>query len=252
MDHIHWELSVLSRAVAYKNLSGASTQVGLSQPQLSRIIAKLEKNLGILLLDRTTKRNASWTPTAFKLVELYSKAIRNLDHELSRLTEKSLNKHIKIGALEGLIPTVLPYAKKLLESGPLTVDVAIYDLNQLEEHFFKGEFDLIFGPREPGKKKFKYVKVLGYQVLEKIQKSEVPLVMSSFEYATQRAKQNNEKPILISNSLMVRKMWLEQIGGQGIVPSAVLKQRPSRDSVESVFMLANDNFNQALWEKLTS
>jgi hypothetical protein len=252
MDHVHWELSVLSRAIAYKNLSGASTQVGLSQPQLSRIIAKLEKSLNVVLLDRTTKRNAAWTPTAFRLVEVYSKAIRSLDHELTKLTDGVHLKHIKIGALEGLISTALPFAKKLLELGTHTIDIGVYDLNQIEELFFRGEFDLLFVPREPGRKKFKYSMLLGYQVLEKIGKIAEPLVMSSFEYATQKAmvKNSGDKQILISNSLAVRKQWIDEFGGEGIFPSAVLKQKPNRDHVESVFLLGNDNLSSSLWEKI--
>lgn len=254
MDHIHWELSVLSRAVAYKNLSGASSQVGLSQPQLSRIIAKLEKALNVSLLDRATKRNAAWTPTAFKLVEVYSKAIRSLDQELGKLTDSLLTKDIKIGALEGLIPTVVPIAKKLMDMGLHTVDVGIYDLNQLEEFFFRGEFDLIFVPREPGRKKYKFSKILGYQILENVQKTTAPLVMSSFEYATQRSviKAAGDKQILISNSLAVRRKWFDEFGGMGVMPSAVLKQKPVRSEVvESVYMLGKDSFSVAIWERLT-
>jgi len=254
MENIHWELSVLSRAIAYKNLSGASSQVGLSQPQLSRIIARLEKALSVVLLDRATKRNAAWTPTAFKLVEIYSKTIRSLDQELTKLTGSMLTKHMKIGALEGLIPTVLPYAKKLLELGSHTVDIEVHDLNQIEEFFFRGEFDLLFVPREPGRKKFKYSKVLGFQVLERVEKSPQPLVMSSFEYATQRAlvKQSSERPILISNSLLVRKLWLEQFGGTGIVPTQVTKTRPKGETVESVFLLGNDTLSSTLWDKIVN
>ena len=35
MVSLHWEMSVLSRAVAYPNLSGAASHVGLSQRQLA-------------------------------------------------------------------------------------------------------------------------------------------------------------------------------------------------------------------------
>jgi len=71
MEHFNWELSVLSRAVAYQNLSGASQHVGLSQPQLSRIIQKLEAQWSVVLLDRSAKRKACWTPAAYKLARVY-------------------------------------------------------------------------------------------------------------------------------------------------------------------------------------
>jgi DNA-binding transcriptional LysR family regulator len=71
MELLAWELSVISRAVAYKNLSSAAAHVGLSQPQLSRIVQKVEKNLQVQLLDRSSRRSSSWQPIALQLAEIY-------------------------------------------------------------------------------------------------------------------------------------------------------------------------------------
>ena len=49
MDHLHWPLSVLSKAIHHKNLSAAADHIGLSQPQLSRLIAQLEEELGVIV-----------------------------------------------------------------------------------------------------------------------------------------------------------------------------------------------------------
>jgi DNA-binding transcriptional LysR family regulator len=85
MERISHELSVLTRAVAYKNLSGASQHVGLSQPQLSRIVKKIEETFSIVLLDRGAKRNATWTPTAHRLADFYLKKMRVFERELETI-----------------------------------------------------------------------------------------------------------------------------------------------------------------------
>ena len=59
MEYLSWDLAILSRATHYPNLSIASTHVGLSQPQLSRIVAKLEEQYGVQLLDREARRDQS-------------------------------------------------------------------------------------------------------------------------------------------------------------------------------------------------
>ena len=55
MQNFSHEFSVLRRAVAYKNLTAASQNIGISQPQLSRIVAKLEQELDVKLLNRDRK-----------------------------------------------------------------------------------------------------------------------------------------------------------------------------------------------------
>ena len=47
MERFSTELSLLSKAIAYPNLSTASVQIGVSQPQLSRTIMKLEQELKV-------------------------------------------------------------------------------------------------------------------------------------------------------------------------------------------------------------
>ena len=102
IDNLHWELTVLSKAIAYKNLSGAASPIGLSQPQLSRIVAKIEAELEIVLLDRSARRKSGWTPIAFKLAETYTKFSRSLDSAIHGVTAEREPKYLKAGTLEGL------------------------------------------------------------------------------------------------------------------------------------------------------
>src|SRR5688500_1926000 len=109
MDYLSWDLAILSRAIAYPNLSGASSHVGLSQPQLSRIVAKLEEQLGLTLLDRETKRKSSWTPAAYRLSEIYTKTFHNFRSEVGKLSDGLEPEHIRVGTLEGLIPLAMSF-----------------------------------------------------------------------------------------------------------------------------------------------
>ena len=115
MELVSHELSVLARAVAYKNLSGASLHVGVSQPQLSRIIKRLEETFSVVLLDRSAKRNATWTPTAYRLAEFYSKKMRIFDRELEALIGATQSRQLQVGTLEGLIGMAMPFAHFLLD-----------------------------------------------------------------------------------------------------------------------------------------
>ena len=265
MDNLHWQLSVLSKAIHYKNLSGAASHVGLSQPQLSRIISRLEGELGVVLLDRTARRKSGWTPVAFKIADTYFRTSRKLTQSLQQLTTDDQITHISIGALEGLIPLANQFCTQLYEHAKVhLIELNVYDLSELEERFEKDEIDLIFTCREPGKHKYRYVQNLGYQVIEKTGGQNSLRVFSQYEYANHMSTGRKHSPkesgketgakdakspsrFLISNSLAVRKLWVGA-GGAGYVPSEVRKRKGSEQDVP-VYLIASDMFNPALWKR---
>jgi LysR family transcriptional regulator, transcriptional activator for aaeXAB operon len=270
MDHfslegLSWELSVLSKAVAYKNLSGASQNVGISQPQLSRIVSKLESELRGVLLDRGSRRKSGWTPLAFRLAEVYLKSVRGLNNEVQKLLEGSEPRLIHIGTLEGLIPLAIKFGHHILgHTGVLTLDLNVYDLNLLEEKFFKGDLDVIFTAREPGRKKYQYSKHLGYQSLELQETSEKYQVMSSYEFGVteiKTARQSKSKkgaaPVgktVISNSLAVRRYWIDTYGGMGTLPSPVRSGKKGSSTAkvveeDEVLLYAQDYVSPSFWER---
>ncbi len=252
MFHLHYELSVLSRSVAYTNLSAASLHVGLSQPQLSRIVSKLESNLKLTLLDREARRKSGWTPSAFQLSALYSKLMHSLEKELEGLLETTEPKHMRIGTLEGMISVALPFCHQLLKTTSIQIlELDIHDLNRLEEGFFNGTYSLIFSLREPGRKKYKYSKEIGFQEMEKIEKGKNTQVLSTFEYGAQLEKSRNLKnqKLFVTNSLNVRKLWLTEFEGEGLLPSKIYAQKPSA-SAKPVYLVAGDQLPPMLWGKI--
>jgi LysR family transcriptional regulator, transcriptional activator for aaeXAB operon len=257
-DH-HYELSVLCRAIHYNNLSSASLHVGLSQPQLSRIIARLESTLNIILLDRSSRRKAHFTPIAFRLVETYLHSSHKLEKELDHWIRKNEPTTLKGGTLEGLIPLALQFCNTLLKKSTLkTLQLDVFDLNLLEEFFLNGDLMLLFTSRAPGRRKYKYERQLGYQILETKGKAgrspaSTPRVLSAFEYGKEKHALHL-KPLektFISNSLEVRRNWIDQMGGNGIIPSEVLQHKPKFD-FQNVLLIADDSLSHALWDILNS
>jgi LysR family transcriptional regulator, transcriptional activator for aaeXAB operon len=253
MEKIFSELSVLSRAVAYSNLSGAAIHVGLSQPQLSRIIARLEGELGVVLLDREIRRKSSWTPLAHKLAEAFMKTSRNLGGEIHRLIESAELRQLRVGTLEGLIPFASACCQHVLEKTQIrTVELDVYDLSALEEHFSKGNLDLIFSFREPGRKKYRNVKTLGYQSRKKAGPASGLQVMSPFEFNSSRREPDAKGKVLVSNSLLVRKDWIENRGATGVLPSPVRKTREPGEDDEPVSVIGSESLTPSLWERISS
>lgn len=251
-----WELSVLCRAIAYPNLSAAATHVGLSQPQLSRIIARLEADLEITLLDRTVRRKSGWTPLAERLADTFLKSAHQMESEVQTLIGNAQPSSIAIGTLEGLMPIAAKFANNLFKTeGAKVVELNVHDLNQLEELFLKSELDLIFTLREPGRRKFRHVRHIGNQWMERCDRPGNFAVMSSYEFNSGVEHAPENTPILISNSLAVRKLWLDEYGGKGVLPSEVKKAKKSASQTANdrgVYLVGDDLLPENVWKKITA
>lgn len=252
MQHIYYELSVLGKAIHFKNLSAAALHVGLSQPQLSRIIAKIEDELKIVLLDRSAKRKSGWTPVAFQLSLMFEKSSKRLESELSNLSHNQLVAEIKIGTLEGLSTFAMDTCQYCFDNvGVSKIFIEIYDLNELEAHFLSGHLDLIFTSKTPGRQKFRYALELGFQVLEKIQTDKNYGVLSTFEHGRSHKKELDEyKHVLVSNSLSLRREWLKTIGGTGFLPTEAKKGKTKEH--EPIYLIGAEILNPVLWSQISS
>lgn len=252
MQQLYYELSVLAKAVNFKNLSAAALHVGLSQPQLSRIIAKIEDELKIVLLDRSAKRKSGWTPVAFQLSEIFEKSIHRLETELQGISNNQMVGELHIGTLEGLSDFALNTSRLCFEEvGVKKITLDIFDLNELEANFLSGNLDMIFTSKQPGRQKFKYLKELGFQKLEHIESSKKFNVLSTFEYG--RANKRDLESfahLFVSNSLSIRRSWFEKIGGTGHLPTEAKRAR-SKDA-EPVMMIGSELLNPMLWENIVS
>jgi hypothetical protein len=251
MERALYELSVLAKAVAHKNLLGASQHVGLSQPQLSRIIKRIENTFSVVLLDRSAKRNASWTPSAYSLATFYTKKMRSFDRDMEALLQQSQAKQIVVGTLEGLIDVALPYIHQLLEAGGLQLaEIDVFDLDRLESLFSRGELDVIFTSREPGRKKYANCLELGFQSIDRIESNPHFQVVSTFEFGKWKKETEGKEKVLISNSLAIRRSWFQKFGGVGTLPSEPKKKQGSKKDTEHIYLLGSDTLSPILWNQI--
>ncbi|NDD91692.1 LysR family transcriptional regulator [bacterium] len=257
---LSWELSILSQAVSFSNLSAASQQIGLSQPQLSRILAKLEKGLGLVLLNREVKRRATWTPIAHELAQTFSRGSRHLEAEILRLIEDSPIRQIRMATLEGLLGIAAEIGQRMMVRMELeTLELDVLDLNELEERFLRGDLDLILTMREPGRRKYSFSKIIGYQSLDEIERTPKGLrtrLQSAYEHQSEGARKKQQKseitPTLISNSLSLRRHWLDHYGGSGLFPSPLQQRNQATKSETPVILLGSESLGSRAWKSITS
>lgn len=250
MQHMYHELDVLSKAVHFKNLSSAAVHVGLSQPQLSRIIAKLEEKLKVVLLDRTAKRKSGWTNIAYQLSEMFEKSTKRLISDISNISQSQIIEELRIGTLEGLSSFALNTCKHCFNVvGISKIFIEIFDLSELEANFLSGNLDIIFSSKAPGRQRYKYFSELGFQVLERIETNKNYAVLSSFEAVHTNKKELEKFPhVLVTNSLSFRKEWFKQVGGSGYMPTETKKGKSKEH--EPVYMIGSDILNPVLWEQI--
>lgn len=255
MLNISNELQVLARATNYPNLSSAAQNIGISQPQLSRIIKKIEDIMGLTLLDRTAKRKSGWMPIAKQIADTYQQNERKLQFDLESLRSGQNLTHLRVGALEGLIPLANNFCHKLFDQLGLTlVELDVFDVMELEELFEAQSFDIIFSFRELGKRKYKYSKILGYQEMQRAGKGPVKVV-SPFEYerSFRSKKKQQDSQFLISNSLIVRKQWLDTQTGVGMIPTEIKPPKQSYGKNELlVLLIGTDVMPPAHWDKIST
>lgn len=253
-EHLGYELSVLSKCVVFKNLSLASEHVGLSQPQLSRILSRLEEAVGAPLLDRSAPRKTSWTSLAFQVVEKYQRMVRQLNADISSIVHNQQIVRLRIGSLEGVLELSTQLCEVLFQKRTAlkTVELDIFDLDQLEEQFIKENLDLIITIREPGKRKYKFSRHVGVQYMAEFKTNNQFLVLSPFELNNTKVKTNLQAPkVFISNSLTVRKLWLDRVGGYGSIPSQVVTKKKKDSTVSNeVLILAHDHVGQDIWKTI--
>ena len=246
-----WEIEVLSRAIQYPNLSVAATQIGLSQPQLSRILQRVEADLGLLLLERDSKRQVSWKPEAIKLANVYSQISRSWDLELKHLQGSKQLKKIRVGCLEGLSEVATEYIAKVvkLESSLEEIEIESLDLGELEKAFLAQEIDLMLSSRSPGKKKFQYLEVIGHQKFTSFQGTSEWQVKTPFEIL--KDSKLKSKKNIVTKSLWLKTLCRDKLHASAMIPQKLNKKLPkdSQDFVP-VFMIARDDFPKELWKEL--
>jgi len=250
LQALAYELTVLAKAVQHKNLSAAAVHVGLSQPQLSRLVAKIESELNIVILDRTARRKSGWTPLALELSLAFSKGMGRLETEILALAQDREVTELHIGSLEGLSSLATQFAKSCFDQlGMKVVYLDLLDFKELDSEFLNGNLDLIFTVKNPSKQKFAHILEVGFQQMEKIQSDPQTLVCSPFEYTgLDKADLQKAAHVLVSNNLALRSEWLHEVGGTGIVPVDAKKGRGK--GPYSIYLIGSDLLSPRIWTQI--
>ncbi len=250
MQPLFYELSVLAKSVKHKNLSAAAQHVGLSQPQLSRILHKLEDELKIVLLDRGARRKSGWTPIAEHVAHMFEGVAKNLETELQAISQNFIIMELKIGTLEGLSEIAINLTNACFRQiGIQQISVDIFDLNDLEAHFLSGNIDIMLSSRTPGRQKFSHLMQLGFQKLVQTKTSDAVQVLSTYEFASAAPSKKSLHKRFISNSLAIRKTWIQRVGGYGLLPSEPKRGRSEAD--EPILVIGSEILSPLLWEKIS-
>jgi len=250
VQSLAYELSVLAKAVQHKNLSAAAVHVGLSQPQLSRLVAKIEAEMNIMLLDRTARRKSGWTPLAQELALSFTKGMGRLETEIMALAQDREITELRIGSLEGLANIATQFAKSCFdEMGMKLIYLDLLDFRDLDSQFLSGNLDLIFTVKSPSKQKYGHMLEVGFQQMENVNSDPKTLICSPFEYtALDKRDMNDADHVLVSNSLSLRDKWLHEIGGTGIIP--VDAKRGRGKGHYSIYLIGSDLMSPRLWDQI--
>lgn len=250
IQNLTYELSVLAKSVQHKNLSAAAAHVGLSQPQLSRVISKIEHELQIVLLDRSARRKSGWTQIAHDLSATFSKGIGRLESEISALAQDVEISELHVGTLEGISTIAAGFCKDAFEKLKIKkIFLDVLDFKDLDPQFLNGSLDLIFTVRPPTKQKFTHMFEIGFQQMEKVSTDKSTIVISPYDLASfDKKSTDGAEHYFISNSLAIRRRWLQEFGGTGTLPVDAKTGRGKGQY--TIYLIGSELVSPKIWEKI--
>ena len=152
MDVTIKQLQAFVAVAQARNFTGAAEKLGLSQPALTMAIRQLEENLGVELLERTTRRvhlsekGRGFLLSAERLLNEFENAVAHVRAEGQREQIR-----LSIAAVPSVSTLILPrMLRRFAEPRPeITVHLRDANSSAVQRHVIAGEVDLGFGtPRE--------------------------------------------------------------------------------------------------------
>jgi DNA-binding transcriptional LysR family regulator len=123
-------LKLLLRVIETKSFSGPARELGIGQPAVSKAIARLERELGLALVGRTT-RTVSATAGGQRLVDELGPLVRGLDEGIGRLArgESSPSGSVRLAVAPGFgRACIVPVMRALRVEHPgISVELAVTD-----------------------------------------------------------------------------------------------------------------------------
>lgn len=123
-------LRVFVRVVETASFSTAARELGVGQPAVSKLVARLEQELGSRLVSRTT-RSVSATAAGQRLADEVGPLVRAIDESVARLTrgERAPSGNVRIAVAPGFGRACVVQAVRALrlEHPELSVELAVSD-----------------------------------------------------------------------------------------------------------------------------
>ncbi|WP_437528412.1 LysR family transcriptional regulator [Sorangium sp. So ce726] len=123
-------IKTLLRVVETRSFSVPARELGVGQPAVSKTIARLEEELGLRLVGRTT-RHVSATPAGQRLVDEVGPLVRALDERIARLArgDRAPSGTVRIAVAPGFgRACVVPLLRALRAEHPgVSVELAVSD-----------------------------------------------------------------------------------------------------------------------------
>ncbi|MDU8925506.1 DNA-binding transcriptional regulator OxyR [Pasteurellaceae bacterium LIM206] len=138
------DLEYLAALAEYKHFRRAADACHVSQPTLSGQIRKLEDELGITLLERTS-RKVLFTQSGLILVEQAKKVLREVKllKEMASNQGKDMTGPLHVGVIPTVGPYLLPYIMPTLKSEFPELELFLYEAqtSQLLDQLESGRLD---------------------------------------------------------------------------------------------------------------
>lgn len=138
------DLEYLAALAEYKHFRRAADACHVSQPTLSGQIRKLEDELGITLLERTS-RKVLFTQSGLVLVEQAKKVLREVKllKEMASNQGKEMTGPLHIGVIPTVGPYLLPYIMPTLKQAFPDLELFLYEAqtSQLLDQLETGRLD---------------------------------------------------------------------------------------------------------------
>lgn len=138
------DLEYLAALAEYKHFRRAADACHVSQPTLSGQIRKLEDELGITLLERTS-RKVLFTQSGLVLVEQAKKVLREVKllREMASNQGKEMTGPLHIGVIPTVGPYLLPYIMPTLKQSFPELELFLYEAqtSQLLDQLETGRLD---------------------------------------------------------------------------------------------------------------
>lgn len=139
--HLRHFLAVIDHG----SISGASAWLGIAQPALSQSLARMEKDLGVKLFDRS-RAGAIPTPAARAILEDIRISVTRIDAaaERARVIARGRAGQLTVGLVSSALFETLPRALRALRKEAPDVRVVLRELSNVEqaEALQNGEIDI--------------------------------------------------------------------------------------------------------------